>query len=136
MYVVLNNVTTVCDIVIYCWFYKSCFCFCECHPHTHVLNYLLFIGIPSHITYGTYRQLQSDLQPPDDWMTSVSLLITDGAEPDDLGKCRWCSYCWLWHVALNLFWKEGNCTLVCLSHFFLSNVGTWKAVFVFLRDIV
>jgi len=47
----------------------------------------LFVGIPSHITYGTYRQLQSDLHPPDDWITTVSPLLTDAAESDDIGKC-------------------------------------------------
>lgn len=47
----------------------------------------LFVGIPSHITYGTYRQLQSDLQPPDDWMITVPPLLTDAAESDDVGKC-------------------------------------------------
>jgi hypothetical protein len=47
---------------------------------------LLFIGIPSHITYGTYRQLQSELNPSRDWMTSVSSLMTDVAELEDMGK--------------------------------------------------
>lgn len=47
---------------------------------------LLFLGIPSHITYGTYRQLQSELQPSRGWMTSVSSLMTDVAELEDMGK--------------------------------------------------
>ena len=55
----------------------------------------LFVGIPSHITYGTYRQLQSDLQPPDDWMTTVSPLLTDAAESDDVGKYVLMQFCWL-----------------------------------------
>jgi hypothetical protein len=47
---------------------------------------LLLLGIPSHITYGTYRQLQSELHSPRDWMTSVSSLMTDAAELEDMGK--------------------------------------------------
>ncbi|PNF38128.1 hypothetical protein B7P43_G14606, partial [Cryptotermes secundus] len=41
-------------------------------------------GIPSHITYGTYRQLQSELQPCREWMASVSSLMTDAAELEDM----------------------------------------------------
>ncbi|KAJ4429609.1 hypothetical protein ANN_21795 [Periplaneta americana] len=41
--------------------------------------------VPSHITYGTYRQLQSELNPQNEWMASVSSLTNDVTEFEDIG---------------------------------------------------
>ena len=54
---------------------------------SYVTNiYLLFLGIPSHITYGTYRHVQSDLQYRTDWQTTISSTVTDMTDLDDLGE--------------------------------------------------
>jgi hypothetical protein len=84
---------------------------------------LLFLGIPSHITYGTYRQLQSELNSSRDWMTSVSSLMTDVAELEDMGKYVLIQLLFMCSINLYMYFRMKTYVFL-LSSFLFFQAGT------------